>query len=61
MVAGDLEAFSEAAGLDAEGEGDADVSTLVRTALKCDWQRLMTLLSNGGSLDQESPCCCKED
>lgn len=58
MVAGDLEPLEEAAGLHAEREGDADVTTLVGTARKCDWQ--LMLLSNGGSLDQESSCCCKE-
>ena len=61
MVAGDLEALSEAAALQAEREGDADVAALVRTAWKCDrqWRLMLFGFSNGGS-SQESPCC-KED
>ena len=54
VVAGDLEALAEAAGQEAEGEGDADVAALVRTAWACNWQRVM-LRSNGGSLDHGSP------
>jgi hypothetical protein len=46
VVAGDLEAVEEAAGLHAQREGDADVAALVRTARTRDRQ-LILLLSSG--------------
>lgn len=42
VVAGDLEALAEAAGHQAEGEGDADVAALVGAARMCD--RLLLIL-----------------
>ena len=53
MVAGDLEALAEAAGQEAEGEGDADVAALVGAARMCD--RLLLILSISGC------CTCKNE
>jgi hypothetical protein len=60
VVAGDLEAVEEAAGLHAQREGDADVAALVRTARTRDRQLILLLSSGSLQLEQERPCC-KED